>query len=92
MASGDEYRLKAAEINERAKQETTLAVRAELKKLALAYLLLAEQADSNAKTDIVYEPPPERQNVQQQRDERHHQPQQQQQQSQQPSPDTPKKD
>ena len=40
----------------------------------LAYLLLAEQAESNARTDVVYETPPERPAAQQQQ-----QPQQQQQ-------------
>jgi hypothetical protein len=60
MDPGDVYRLKAAEIGAKARQETNLILRAELKKLALAYLLLAEQAESNARTDVVYETPPER--------------------------------
>ena len=39
------------------KAETNWFNRAELEALALAYLRLAEQADRNAKTDVVYEPP-----------------------------------
>lgn len=79
-SSGDSYRVKAAEINARAAREANPVLRAEFKKLALAYLLLAEQADSNAKTDVVYEPPPERPVVQQQQQSPPQQPQQQQQQ------------
>lgn len=81
MERGDEYRLKAAEIDARARQETNPIVRTELDKLALAYLLLAEQADSNARTDLVYETPPERPAAPQQQQE-----QQQQQQQSQPPP------
>ena len=77
MGSGDEYRVKAAEISARVNQETHLLLRTELERLALAYLRLADQADLNAQTDIVYETP-DRSGVQQQ------QQQQQQQQSQPP--------
>ncbi len=66
MGSGDEYRGKAAEITARAHQETHLLLRAELERLAMAYLRLADQADLNAQTDIVYETPPARSAVQQQ--------------------------
>jgi hypothetical protein len=36
--------------------------------MALSYLRLAEQADRNAVTDIVYETPPEQPQVQQQQE------------------------
>ena len=81
MDPGDAYRLKAAEISAKARQETNPTVRAELEKLALAYLLLAAQAESNARTDIVYETPPERPPVEQQPQESLQQQQQQQQQT-----------
>ena len=57
MPSGDDYRIKAIDIHAQAKLETNWFNRAELEALALAYLRLAEQADRNAKTDVVYEPP-----------------------------------
>ena len=65
MTAGDVYRIKAAEVNERAEQEGSTLLRTELKKLALAYLLLAQQADSNARNDVVYETPPDAQQQQQ---------------------------
>jgi hypothetical protein len=54
MTPGDRYRTKAAEIGTRAKREANLKTRAELEHLARAYLRLAEQAQRNAETDIVY--------------------------------------
>ena len=75
--------MKAAEIGAKARKEANPTVRAELDKLALAYLLLAEQADANAKTDVVYETPPERPVVQQQQQQ---EPKQQQGQQRQPPP------
>ena len=57
MAPGDLYRLKAADMNTRANRETNLLIRAEFENLALAYLRLADQADRNARTDVVYETP-----------------------------------
>jgi hypothetical protein len=48
MAAGDDYRIKAADVNAKAKGETSPHTRAELKKLVLAYLRLADQADRNA--------------------------------------------
>ena len=51
MAAGDDYRIKAADVNAKAKLETKLRTRAELEKLALAYLRLADQADRNAALD-----------------------------------------
>lgn len=48
MAAGDDYRIKAADVNAKAGEETSPHTRAELKKLVLAYLRLADQADRNA--------------------------------------------
>jgi hypothetical protein len=48
MYAGDDYRIKAADMNAKAKAETNLQTRAELEHLALAYLRLADQADRNA--------------------------------------------
>jgi len=74
MPAGDEYRIKAAEIMGKAKEEADLRLYAELENLALAYLRLADQADRNALTDLVYETPSPAQQPQTQQ-----QPQQQQQ-------------
>jgi hypothetical protein len=57
MPGSEEYRRKAAEMNERAKHEQNELTRAELQNLALAYLRLATQAEQNAKNDLVYEAP-----------------------------------
>jgi hypothetical protein len=57
MPTADEYRIKAAELNAQAKGEASPLQSAQLQNLALAYLRLADQADKNATTDIVYEPP-----------------------------------
>jgi hypothetical protein len=56
MAAGDDYRIKAADMNAKARQETSPQTRSELKKLVLAYLRLADHADRNA--DVA--PPAER--------------------------------
>src|SRR5262249_35141094 len=48
MAAGDDYRIKAADMNAKARQETRPHTRSELKKLVLAYLRLADHADRNA--------------------------------------------
>jgi hypothetical protein len=74
--AGDEYRVKAAELHARSKQETDPFLRAELEHLAHGYLRLAEQADRNAQNDVTYEPPLEQQ------------PSTQQQQQSQPKPDS----
>ena len=58
MAAGDQYRVRAAELTAKAKQETSLHLRAELDRLAFSYLLLADQADRNAiPSDVYYETP-----------------------------------
>jgi hypothetical protein len=61
MTSGDEYRLKAAELRAKATQETSSGVRTELSTLAAAYMRLADQAERN--TDAVYETPPPKKEV-----------------------------
>jgi hypothetical protein len=48
MAAGDDYRIKAADMNAKARREIRPQARAELASLALAYLRLADQADRNA--------------------------------------------
>jgi hypothetical protein len=55
MATGDQYRIKAAEFHAQAQ---SVASPVGFANLAKAYLRLAEQADRNALVDLVYEPPP----------------------------------
>jgi hypothetical protein len=62
MSGGSAYRLKAAELAARATTEQDPSTRAELESLALAYLRLADQADRNQASDLVYETPPSRNN------------------------------
>jgi hypothetical protein len=56
MRTGEEYRAKAVEFLEAA-QFAYLDRRARLIDMALSYLRLAELADKNSATDIVYETP-----------------------------------
>jgi hypothetical protein len=56
MSAGDQYRVKAAELRARAHQEPA-ETQAELEALAQSYLRLADQAERNSQTDIVYETP-----------------------------------
>ncbi len=58
MGSDVAYRLRAAELIERAKSGTNSILAAEFKSMALVYLRLAKQAVRNAEADITYEPPP----------------------------------
>jgi hypothetical protein len=58
VPTAEEYRIKAADMDARAKRESTIPTKAEYQNLALAYLRLAEQAEKNAATDLVYETPP----------------------------------
>ncbi len=62
MTSGVDYRIKAADLRERATREKDPWVRAEFENLARAYLRLAQQADRNQQTDIFYETPPSKDN------------------------------
>jgi hypothetical protein len=65
MSASDEYRAKAAQLRARAQQELSAVSQASLKNLALSYLRLAEQAEKNATTDLVYETPQRLQPAQQ---------------------------
>jgi hypothetical protein len=56
--TGDEYRVKATEMMDRARKESDPQLRAQFDNLTLAYLRLSVQADRNSKTDLVYETPP----------------------------------
>jgi hypothetical protein len=58
MTPAEQYRLRAVEFEAKAKVETNPTAQAEFENLARSYRRLAEQADRNAQTDIVYEPPP----------------------------------
>jgi hypothetical protein len=80
MNPADEYRVKAGDLISLARAETDPFQKAEYERLAAGYLRLAEQAERNSRTDLVYETPPQPPVAQQQ-------PQQQQQQ-QQPQPKT----
>ncbi len=62
MTVGDSYRIRAAELRAHASNETDPALRAEFETLADSFLRLAEQAERNSHTDIVYETPPPRRN------------------------------
>jgi hypothetical protein len=80
MTAGNKYRVRAGDLTTLALAENDPLQKVEYERLAQAYLLLAEQADRNALTDITYEtPPPPNQII--------HQHQQQQQQQQQSKPD-----
>ena len=56
--TGDDYRVKVAELRARASKEIDPGRRAEFEHLAQSYLRLAAQAKRNTETDITYEPPP----------------------------------
>jgi hypothetical protein len=59
MTPGDYYRTRSAQLSARSRQETSPRISAEYERLAQSYLRLAEMADRNSETDIVYEPPPD---------------------------------
>jgi hypothetical protein len=58
MTPGECYRIRAAELDAKARGERDPELRAEFENLARGYRRLAQQADRNARTDIVYETPP----------------------------------
>jgi hypothetical protein len=60
MTAAHFYRIRAAQLTAGARRETSPKIRAEYMSLAQSYLRLAETADRNSETDIVYEPPPDR--------------------------------
>jgi hypothetical protein len=57
MIPCQEYLLKAATLSAKAQAESDHARKLEFQDLARAFLRLAEQAERNAHTDIVYETP-----------------------------------
>lgn len=60
MASGDHYRVLAAKCDARARAEGDLAIRHEWEIMAQSYRQFAEQAERNARLDVVTEPLPVR--------------------------------
>ena len=60
MTPADLYRVKAVGLSAKAKRERNPELKAEFERLALSYLHLAELADRNSQTDVVYETPPTR--------------------------------
>ncbi len=57
MSVADVYRATAAELSAKACSETDERMQREWGALARAYMRLAEQAERNAKFDVVYEHP-----------------------------------
>jgi hypothetical protein len=71
VSAADEYRRKAAVMAAMAKRAESPKRRALFSGLELGYLRLAELAEKNAKTDIVYQTPPHpEQHVAQQQQQR----------------------
>ena len=58
MTPGDAYRVKAGDLVALARAELDPFQRAEFERLSAFYLRLAEQAERNSLTDVVYETPP----------------------------------
>lgn len=58
MTAADRYRAKAAEFRAMAAREADRVLRLEFETLAQSYLDLAQLAERNSHTDIVYESPP----------------------------------
>jgi len=57
MTRGNAYRAKANEFMAKAKSESNPALRLQYEQFAQSYLRLAEQADRNQRSDLVYETP-----------------------------------
>jgi hypothetical protein len=57
MNPADDYRAKAAHLRALARLEAKSALGREYDRLGRAYVRLAEQAERNSHTDVVYEPP-----------------------------------
>ena len=90
MGTAAEYLDRAAEFRAKADAEANPKIRAQYETLSLFYGRLAEQAEQNSRTDIVYEPPLELPPPQPQQQQS--QPQQQQQQQQQAEGSKPEPD
>jgi hypothetical protein len=60
MPAGDYYRIKAAYMEGRAKQEVNAIARAEYERLAIGYVKLADRADLNYGPRICDLPTPDR--------------------------------
>ena len=58
MATGDSYRIKAADMSARAKEEANPDVRTALEQLVLAYLRLAEHAERSGAYAVETHPAP----------------------------------
>jgi hypothetical protein len=58
MTPADEYLIKAGDLAALARAEPDPFQKAEYERLSLAYLRLADQAERNSHTDVVYETPP----------------------------------
>ena len=58
MSAADDYRRKAAGMAAMAKRAESAKRRAEFASLELSYRRLAQLAEKNAQTDIVYQTPP----------------------------------
>jgi hypothetical protein len=58
MTSADEYRAKAAHLRALARLENKRPLGREYDRLARSYVRLAEQAERNSHTDVVYESAP----------------------------------
>ena len=57
MTTAEQYRARAAELRAMAEKGTSTTQRQLFESLAQAYLHLAQQADRNSSTDLVYETP-----------------------------------
>ena len=58
MTPADEYLIKSGDLAALARAEPDPFQKAEYERLSLAYLRLADQAERNSHTDVVYETPP----------------------------------
>jgi hypothetical protein len=81
MTPADSYRVKAGDMAALARAEADTFQKSEYERLSLGYLRLAEQAERNSQTDLVYGTPPRSPSER---------PQAQQQQQSQPQPQPPK--
>ena len=58
MTPADQYRIRAGDLAAFARAERDPTLKAEYQRLSASYLRLAEQAERNSHTDVVYETPP----------------------------------